>query len=116
LKSIAMNQVITRAEAGDSYGVSVSISRACEVLRDVGRLTGEIRQIAGISITNNNLTLVANPQFVLLVEGLIGITREHAEVRTAILTLLGTLDAAETAPPVNGSKYPSLIECEAVHS
>ena len=104
--------MLSAAEAGDTNGVGVTSSRLLDTLRELGKLTGELRQISGLTINNNTLNLVASPEFGKLAAGLLKIARANPTVRADIIDLLKGLEGNEAAPS------PVLIEgtalaCEA---
>ena len=110
-RSVVFNQMLSAAEAGDTNGVGVTSSRLLDTLRELGKLTGELRQISGLTINNNTLNLVASPEFGRLA-GLLKIARANPTVRADIIDLLKGLEGNEAAPS------PVLIEgtalaCEA---
>jgi hypothetical protein len=118
IRSGLMELFLTACSAGDRYGASAVAGRLNENLRATAAISGELRQAAGITVTNNNLTLVSTPGFAELHAGLLGIIREYPQTREAIVALLRTLDAPPTPKP-NSSPFraePVLIEGEAVDS
>jgi hypothetical protein len=98
-RSVLFSQFLNAAEAGDRAGVVNVAGRLLESLREIGRLTGELRQVSGISITNNTLNLIGSPEFAALSEGLLTIARAHPEARADIVALLRGLDEAPAALP-----------------
>jgi hypothetical protein len=115
-RTVLFNQFLNAAEAGDRIGVSNVAGRLIETLRELGRLTGELRQISGISITNNTLNMVGSAEFQALSEGLLAIARNHPAVRADIVALLRSLDAGPTLPKPNGAMHAgALIEGEVAH-
>jgi hypothetical protein len=110
-RGVLFNQFLAAAEAGDRNGVANIASRLLDSLRELGRLTGELRTLSGISITNNSVVnVIAAPEFLALQEGLLNIARAIPESRAPIVELLRGI--VETpAPKPNGSAYP-LIERE----
>ena len=104
-RSVLFNQLLNAAEAGDRLGVASIAGRLIEALREVGRVTGELRTLSGITI-NNSLTLVTSPEFMRLQEGLLQVCKEVPAARQPILQLLRGLDSppAEIAKP-NGSAW-----------
>jgi hypothetical protein len=111
--SVLFNQFLSCAEAGDHNGVATVAGRLLESLRELGRVTGELRQLSGVTINNNTLNIVSSPGFISLQDGLLRIARAHPEVRSEIVNLLRGLDAGPEASEPNG---PPLIEAEAVHA
>jgi hypothetical protein len=97
-RSVLFNQFLNAAEAGDRNGVVSVAGRLLESLREIGRLTGELRQLSGVTINNNTLNIVSNPQFLTLQEGLLTIARRHPEAKSDIVGLLRNLDPTTTEP------------------
>jgi hypothetical protein len=101
--------------AGDAGGASMLSGRLHENLKILANLSGELRAASGISIVNNNLTLMATPGFAELHQGLLAIVRKHPQAQEDIVNLLRSLDATSqpsryVAEPVE----PVMIEGEAV--
>jgi hypothetical protein len=107
-RSVLFNQFLSAAEAGDRAGVVNVAGRLLESLREIGRLTGELRQLSGVTINNNTVNVFSSAEFLALQEGLLQIARRHPEAKSDIVGLLRSLDPT-TAPP------PPMIESEAVH-
>jgi len=118
IRSGLMELFLTAVSAGDRYGAAAVAGRLNENLRATAAISGELRQAAGISITNNSLTLVSTPGFAELHAGLLGVIRKFPEARADIVALLRSLDAPPVADP-NSSPFRAeqvLIEGEAVDS
>jgi hypothetical protein len=113
IRSVLLNQFLNAAEAGDRTGTALLSGRLLESLREVARLTGELREVAGISVTNNVVNLFASPEFTALQEGLLKVARAHPGARADIIALLRGLGARPGAPQLSGA--PPLIEGEALH-
>jgi hypothetical protein len=85
-------------------------------LKEIGKLTGELRAISGFTVNNNNLTIVNSPQFATLSTGLLNIARAHPEARTDIISLLRQIDDEPEPPKPNGAHPPMMmIEGELAH-
>jgi hypothetical protein len=110
-RSVLFNQFLACAEAGDRNGVAAVAGRLLDTLREVGRLTGELRSIAGINVTNNTVNFIGSPEFSQLSAGLLGIARAHPAARADIITLLRGLDAKPNGPMPHAG---DLIEGEAL--
>jgi hypothetical protein len=122
-RSVVFNQLLCAAEAGDTNGVGITAGRVLDVLRELGKLTGELRQISGLTInqTNNTLNLVASPEFGKLAAGLLKIARANPVVRPDIVALLKSLEDEEAAVTNHNGRTSapvliegSAIQCEAV--
>jgi hypothetical protein len=106
-RAVLFNQFLNAAEAGDRAGVVNVAGRLLESLREIGRLTGELRQISGVTI-NTTLNVFSSAELLALQEGLLQIARRHPEAKSDIVGLLRSLD------PTTASPSP-MIELEAVH-
>jgi hypothetical protein len=110
-RSVLFNQFLLAAEVGDRNGVATVAGRLLECLREVGRLTGQLRDASATTINNSlNVNVIASPEFVALQSGLLQIARQHPGARGDIVALLRSLDAAPSAPHASRP----MIECEAV--
>jgi hypothetical protein len=101
-RSVLFNQFLAAAEANDRRGVVNVADSLLQALRDYARLTGELRQMAGISITQNTLNLTASPEFIALSQGLLQIARAHPEAKADIVALLRRLDEPAAVPGLPG--------------
>ena len=112
-RTVLFSQFLNAAEAGDRPGVAHIAGRLLDSLRELARLTGELRDVSGISITNNTLNVVGSPEFAALSKGLLDIARAHPAAKADIVALLRGLDAAPSLPrPPAGVP---LIDAEAVN-
>jgi hypothetical protein len=117
VRSVLMRQFLSQAEAGSGQGVSVTASRLLESLRDLAGLSGDLRKLSGISITNNTTNIYADPDFLSLQEGLILLARKHPNIKDDVLQLLQNTGTASTPVKPNGSAYTApMIEHEAAHA
>ena len=114
-RGVLFNQFLSAAEAGDRNGVASIASKLLDSLKEVGKLTGELRALSGISITNNTVNFIGSPEFGALSEGLLSLARRHPEAKADIIALLRGLDA-EVPPKPNGRPCPMMIEGEALHA
>ena len=118
-RGVLFNSLLACAEAGDRHGVAHISGQLLSALRDLGRVTGELRQLSGLTINQSTVNIYSDPDFLALQEGLVLLARKHPVVRDDVLRLLQ--EVSPTAPPVgsNGSVYaasassPLMIECEA---
>jgi hypothetical protein len=80
-------------DAGDRNGQSVIAGRLLETLREIGKLTGEIRQLAPGGVTiNNNVAILSSPVGVELQSMLIRELAPHPEARAAVISGLRRLE------------------------
>ncbi len=110
LRSVLMGAITASAEAQSAFTLATLSGRLVEVLKEIGKLTGEIERLnPSISITNN-LAIMSDPRMIELQSGLLTIARTHAGARGDIIALLRGLDSE---PGANRAKMP-MIECQAV--
>jgi hypothetical protein len=65
-RGVIFNQFLTAAEAGDRNSVSTVGGRLIDVLRELGRLTGELREVSGLTINQNTINVFGSPEFAAL--------------------------------------------------
>lgn len=104
-RSMIIGMMTSAAEAGDGFRVGALSSRLVEVLREIGRITGEVDKLGGGVNITNNVAIFSDPRMVELQTGLVRIAREHPDARPALLALLRGLDSK---PAVQG--VPQMIE------
>jgi hypothetical protein len=92
-RAVLFNQFLNAAEAGDRAHVANVAGRLLESLREIGRITGELREVSGLTINHNTINLFGSPEFLALQEGLLTIARQHPAVKADIVALLRNLDA-----------------------
>jgi hypothetical protein len=110
LRSILMGAITASAEAQSAFTLAALSGRLVEVLKEIGKLTGEIERLnPGINVTAN-IAIMSDPRMVELQSGLLLIARTHPTARGDIIALLRGLDARAEAPRTS----PPLIECEVV--
>ena len=106
-RSLLVGQMTASSDAGDAYRVAVLSGRLVEVLREIGRITGEVERLGGAGVTiNNTVAIMSDPRMIELQQGLLRIAREHPDARPTIVALLRGLDAdpgpARGAPMIEG--------------
>jgi hypothetical protein len=111
-RSVLFHQFLTAAEAADRPAVANIASKLLEALIEYGKLTGELRQISGITVNNNTVNFIGTPEFGALSAGLLSIARQFPEIKAHIVALLRQLDSEPAIPKPNGAGQPMLIEGE----
>ncbi len=95
-------------DVGDRNGQSVIAGRLLETLREIGKLTGEIRQLAPGNLTvTNNIAVMSNPAIVELQASVIKALEPFPEARAAVISSLRRLEG-HAAPMIEVRK------CEAI--
>jgi hypothetical protein len=93
-RSVLFRSFLACAEASDRNGTALIAGRLLENLRDLGRLSGELRELSGLTVNNqtNILNLYGTPEFTALSQGLLDLCRKHPAARSDVVALLRTLD------------------------
>ena len=108
LRSILMGAITASAEAQSAFTLAALSGRLVEVLKEIGKLTGEIERLnPGVNVTTN-IAIMSDPRMVELQSGLLAVARTHPQARGDIVALLRRLDNPQPAHAA------PLIECEAV--
>ncbi len=103
-------------DAGDRSGQSMIAGRLMEVLREVGKLTGEIRQLAPGGVTiNNNLAIMNSPAIAEMQAAIIRALAPYPEARAAVVAALRRHEGVTAPPLIEAVVKPAMaIECEAI--
>jgi hypothetical protein len=110
LRSILMGAITASAEAQSAFTLATLSGRLVEVLKEIGKLTGEIERLnPGITVTN--IAIMSDPRMIELQSGLLMIARKHPAAREDLIALLRGLDVGASSRP-----SPPLIEAEAVNA
>jgi hypothetical protein len=109
VRGVLLNRFLAAAEGGDNNGVAIIAGRLLDALDRLGKVTGELRDLSGVTI-NQQINVFASPKFLALQRGLLQITRQHPDARAAIVDLLRGLDSTQD----NAARSSATIECEAV--
>ncbi len=106
-RSILMNALDKSAQAGKPYEVDRLSGRMIEVMREIGRITGEVRDFASTTINiQNNTQILNSAPFMELQAGLLQVCARHPNARADVIALFHELDARHSAPA------PKLIEAK----
>jgi hypothetical protein len=84
-------------EAKDLSLLSGLIGRLHENLRDSARLTGDLQRGPLLSISQTNVSVMANPDVARVLARIVAAVAPYAEARVAVVTALRELDAASGA-------------------
>ena len=101
--SLVQQQLVIAKACGDSFAVATLAKASVMAGREVGRLTGEITQLASPAVTinnNNTINLTERPEFRALESGLVDIARIHPEAKSDIVALLRRVQAIDATPPM----------------
>jgi hypothetical protein len=109
-RGILFNRFLFAAECGDTNGVVSTATQLLAALRELGKLSGELRNLSGINITQNNI-LVASPEFERLSTGLLALAQRHPAARQDVVDLLRALEGPGPSSPYSVSP---MIEGDAI--
>ena len=108
LRSALFYQLDRLAAKDDHAGVVAIAARLTDVLKEIGRVTGQVSTIASSTIINvqNNYAILNSQPFAELQSGLVEICAAHPEARADILALFRRLDEKYSSAPMP----PRMIE------
>ncbi|MGO8739262.1 hypothetical protein [Rhodoblastus sp.] len=106
LRSALFSMFDKLAEKGDHAAASAVSARLVEVLKEIGRLTGQISTIAAATTIHlqNNYAVVNSAPFADLQTGLLEVCARHPAARADIIELIERLDAKYSAAPSSPMK------------
>ena len=113
VRSTLIRMFDVAASVGDRNGVAVISGRLLETLREIGKFTGELRDVSNITV-NNNLLVLQSPLFAEAQIAIIGALKDFPDARTAVIRELRALEDRKKA-----ESTPRLIEhreIEAAHA
>lgn len=108
LRSALFYQFDRLAEKDDHVGVVAIAQRLTDVLRDIGKVTGQINTLASSTVINvqNNVQILNSPPFADLQAGLLRICANHPEAQRDIVALFHDLDRKYAGQPAQ----PPMLE------
>lgn len=95
VRTSLMSALAACSEAGDARGVAIVSAQLIAVLERLGKITGEIAQIAH-GATNINVAIVNSPEFARAQAAILRALAPFGDARMAVVAALRELDA-ETA-------------------
>jgi hypothetical protein len=99
-RSLVMNQMDREAQANRPYAVERLAGRLVEILREIGKITGEVTELAktSISITYNSVAVMDSPIIAELQTELLTAMRPFPDARQAVIALFVRLDERHGQP------------------
>jgi hypothetical protein len=99
IRGILMQRFQLAASVGDNNATGVLAGRLTEVLREIGRASGELGNMAAANnITINNTTIMNSPVFATLQANLLQALAPFPEARAAVVNALRQMDENTPAP------------------
>lgn len=99
VRSTVIQQLLLAASVNDRAATASLSGRAVDVLREIGRLTGEIQRIGNLTINNNTAVFLNSPAFAQLQEMLIGRLAGFPEALAAVVDGLHELEESQPTEP-----------------
>lgn len=111
LRSTLFGILDKAAEKNDPNSVSVVSGRLIEVLREIGKITGQVNEFAGSTIVNvqNNTLILNSAPMADLQAGLLEVCARHPDARGEIVALFRRLDQKYQQTAVPTSQAPSRL-------
>jgi hypothetical protein len=104
-------------ERGNWQAATAIAARLNDVLKEIGRLTGQISTIAAATTINvqNNIAVINSAPFADLQSGLLEVCARHPDARADVIDLIERLDAKYCAapPPMKTIGVASALEARA---
>jgi hypothetical protein len=115
VRSTVFRQLLLAASVNDGYRVQALAARAIDVLREMGRLTGELTHLGSITNVNNTAIFVNSPAFAELQSMLVERLAGHPEALAAVIDGLRKLEERSAPEGLMPSlaRPPAVIEHEA---
>lgn len=114
LRSVLVGQLDRSAQRDKPYEVERVAGRVLDVLKEIGRLTGEVQAYASQTINiQTNVNVLNSPEFLDLQHGLLQLCSAHPDARADIVALFHRLDQKHSAPPRAEPSQAPLLELQA---
>jgi hypothetical protein len=92
IRATLMQQFQLAASVNDKNATAILAGRLTEVLREIGRITGELGSMAANNITINNVSILNSPVFANLQANLLHALAPYPEARAAVVMALRQMD------------------------
>jgi hypothetical protein len=92
VKNTLLSQLAVCRQAGDAFNVGALSGRLVELLRVMGKLTGDIVTTATGSVNITNNVVMNSPHFAGVQAALLRALRPYPEARLAVISALRELD------------------------
>lgn len=106
-----MDVFLACADASDVHGMGVIAGRVLETLREIGKLTGEIQRISGVTINNDNRSIILQSPVVAEIEAaLITTLAPYPAARAAVVAALRKIEGGTASPVAVAAGAPQIID------
>jgi hypothetical protein len=113
VRTAVFQQLMLAGSVNDGHRVAVLAGRATEVLREIGRVTGELSSIGSLTVHNNSVMFVNSPAFAKLEVMLLARLRAYPDALREVVSGLRELEGEEDTPDVEGSPDGPLLDLKA---
>jgi len=96
IRATLMTQFQLAASVNDKNATAILAGRLTEVLREIGRITGEMGSMAANNITINNVSIMNSPVFANLQANLLHALAPFPDARAAVVLALRQMDETNT--------------------
>ena len=114
VRTALMSSMTACSEAGDARSVAMVSNTLIATLEKIGKLTGEIANLAGTVNITNNVAIVNSPIFARLQAAQLRALAPFPEARAATVAAWRELDAEVTDAPAKQPQPPLIIEHDPV--
>lgn len=97
VRTTVIGQMLGAASVNDRNGTAALAGRAVDVLKEIGKLTGEMLSSSPINITHNTAVFMASPTFIRLEQMLIERLAPFPDALRSVLAGLAELGATDAA-------------------
>jgi len=102
VRGVLLQEFQLAASVHDKNATAILAGRLTEVLREIGRITGELMRTPAIQTINNSVTFVNSPDFLNLQEMLIRRLAGHPDAMAAVVEGLRELESRSASRPMAG--------------
>jgi hypothetical protein len=111
VRSTLMTQFQLAASVNDRNATATLAGRLTEVLREIGRITGELGSMAANNITINNTTVLNSPVFATLQANLLTALAPYPEARQAVIAALRQMDQSPNMKVIENVSSKAIEHC-----
>lgn len=105
VRSALLQQVRLAASVNDRHGLAAVSGKALICLREIARLTGELKGIGPKTVINTQINFMASPAFAALQQTLIKALQPYPEAMAAVVGALQEIEAAPEPLSLPSGEY-----------
>ncbi len=116
VRSSVIQQLVLAASVNDGHRVAVLAGRATEVLREIGRITGELSAIGSLTVNNNTAVFVNSAAFARLEAMLLDRLRGFPDALREVVAGLREIEADDEPADSRGHSLITLPHAGGFHA